>query len=86
VLDEEFVEAAAIFDSIGAARSAVLARLCAAKAFAEPGRRAEADLQLQQAPAFFRSLAATRYIREGEALLAASAKRRNLPIRREAPA
>ena len=37
------------------------------------GRRAEADEQLQQALAFYRSVGATRYVRECEALLAASA-------------
>ena len=37
------------------------------------GRRAEADVQLQKALAFYRSVGATRYIREGEALLAATA-------------
>ena len=37
------------------------------------GRRAEADIQLQKALASYRSVGATRYIREGEALLAATA-------------
>lgn len=37
------------------------------------GRRAEADVQLRKALAFYRSVGATRYIREGEALLAATA-------------
>jgi hypothetical protein len=37
------------------------------------GRRAEADEQLRRALAFYRSVGATRYVREGEALLAASA-------------
>jgi hypothetical protein len=37
------------------------------------GRRAEADAQLEQALAFYRSVGATRYIREAEALLAVSA-------------
>ena len=36
-------------------------------------RRAEADEQLRPALAFYRGLGATRYVREGEALLAASA-------------
>ncbi|MGB2953726.1 MAG: AAA family ATPase [Gaiellaceae bacterium] len=72
-LDRNFVEAASIFDSMGAARSAALAHLRAAKMLAETGRRAEVDAELQQALAFFRSVGATRYIRKGEALLAASA-------------
>jgi hypothetical protein len=37
------------------------------------GRRAEADTQLQQALGFYSSVGATRYIREAEALFAASA-------------
>jgi hypothetical protein len=37
------------------------------------GRRREADEQLRSALAFYRSVGATRYIRQGEALLAASA-------------
>jgi class 3 adenylate cyclase/tetratricopeptide (TPR) repeat protein len=73
VLGQEFGPAAAIFDSMGAARSAAYARFRAAETLVEGGRRAEADEQLQQALAFFRSVDATRYVREGEALLAASA-------------
>jgi class 3 adenylate cyclase len=37
------------------------------------GRRADADVQLQQALAFYRRAEATFFIRRGEALLAASA-------------
>jgi class 3 adenylate cyclase/tetratricopeptide (TPR) repeat protein len=48
-------------------------RLLAAERLAAGGRRAEADAQLHDALAFYRSVGATRYIREGEALLAASA-------------
>ena len=48
-------------------------RLCAAEAYVAQGRRAEADEQLRPALAFYRSVGATRYVREGEALLAASA-------------
>jgi hypothetical protein len=39
----------------------------------EQGRRAEADEHLHRALAFYRSVGATRYVREGESLLAASA-------------
>lgn len=46
--------------------------LWAARLSAERRRR-EADIQLQKALAFYRSVGATRYIREGEALLAATA-------------
>ena len=48
-------------------------RLRAAESLVAQGRRAEADVQLQKARAFYRSVGATRFIREGEALLAATA-------------
>jgi ATP/maltotriose-dependent transcriptional regulator MalT len=73
LLDAEFERAAEIFDSIGAARGAALARLRAAEALAEAGRRPEADEKLRQALAFWRGVGATRYVRKGEALLVASA-------------
>jgi class 3 adenylate cyclase/tetratricopeptide (TPR) repeat protein len=68
-----FVAAAESLDSMGAARAAALARLRAARELARTGCRAEADDQLRQALSFFRSVGATRFIRESEALLAASA-------------
>ncbi len=71
--DQEFVAAAESLDSMGAARSAALARLRAAQELARAGRRAEADEQLRHALSFFRSVDAARFIREAEALLAASA-------------
>ena len=71
--DQEFVRAADSLDSMGAARSAALARLRAAQELIAEGRQAEADDQLQQALSFFRSVGATRFIRDGEGLLAASA-------------
>ena len=49
------------------------ARLRVARQLVEEGRRAEADVQLQRSLAFWREVGATRYVREGEALLAASA-------------
>jgi hypothetical protein len=48
-------------------------RLRAAEEFVAEGRRAEADEQLAAALAFYRDVRATRHVREGEALLAASA-------------
>jgi hypothetical protein len=71
--DQEFVAAAESLDSMGAARSAALARLRAAQELAGAGRRAEADEQLRHALRFFRSVGAARFIRDAEALLAASA-------------
>ena len=68
--DQEFVAAADVLDSMGAARSAALVRLRAAQELARTGRRAEADDQSRRALGFFRSVDATRFIREAEALLA----------------
>jgi class 3 adenylate cyclase/tetratricopeptide (TPR) repeat protein len=65
--------AADVFNEIGARVDEALYRLRAAQQLASEGRRAEADAQLQPALAFFRAADAKRYVREGEALLAASA-------------
>ncbi|HSC49284.1 MAG TPA: adenylate/guanylate cyclase domain-containing protein [Gaiellaceae bacterium] len=73
VLCGELEEAALQFEAMGALRSAALARLRLAERLADAGRRAEADLQLQQALGFFRSVGAKRYVERGERLLAASA-------------
>lgn len=48
-------------------------RLRSAEALVAEGRRAEADVQLAEALAFFRSVGATRIVRRAEALLAATA-------------
>jgi hypothetical protein len=58
---------------MGAATEEAYARLTASRVFVEQGRRAEADAQLQRALAFYRTVGASRYVREGEVLLAASA-------------
>ncbi|HEX4746395.1 MAG TPA: AAA family ATPase [Gaiellaceae bacterium] len=73
VLDGDFVAAAEIQADEGWLVGEAELRLRAAKVLAAQGRRAEADVQLEQALAFYRSVGATRYIREGEALLAATA-------------
>jgi tetratricopeptide (TPR) repeat protein len=65
--------AAEIYDEMGALSAAALYHLRAAEQLVAEGRRAEADEQLRPALAFYRGLGATRYVREGEALLAASA-------------
>jgi hypothetical protein len=62
-----------VYGRIGALPDEAYARLRAARALVEHGRRAEADLQLERSLAFFRRAGATAYVREGEALLAASA-------------
>ena len=65
--------AAEIFEGIGARAHEAFYRLRTAEQLVSEGRRAEADQQLGSALAFYRSVRATHYIREGEALLAASA-------------
>jgi hypothetical protein len=65
--------AADICAGMGAATEEARDRLWLAEALIEQNRRAEADVELQRALAFYRSVGATRYIREAEGLLAASA-------------
>ena len=69
----EFERAAEVFAEMGVPRDEADARLRAAEKLVGEGRRTEADEQLQRALAFYRSVGATRYIRQGEELLAASA-------------
>jgi tetratricopeptide (TPR) repeat protein len=68
-----FVEAADLYAGISTVPDEAFARLRAAEALVAAGRRPEADAQLQQALAFYRSVGATAYIREAESLFAASA-------------
>jgi tetratricopeptide (TPR) repeat protein len=69
----DFAAAAEILDQAGGKPDAAEARLRAAEQLAALGRRDEADEQLERALAFWRSVGATRYIREAESLLTASA-------------
>jgi hypothetical protein len=64
--------AADIFEEMGAPAHEAFLRLRAAEQLVAEGRRAEADEQLRRALAFYRSVGATRYVREGESLLAAA--------------
>jgi class 3 adenylate cyclase/tetratricopeptide (TPR) repeat protein len=68
-----FTESAQILEEMGALAVGAFARLRAAEAFVEEGRRAEADAELQKALAFYRGVGATAYIREAEGLFAATA-------------
>jgi class 3 adenylate cyclase/tetratricopeptide (TPR) repeat protein len=70
VLRGELVAASDVFLEIGDRMEEAYARLRAAEQLVGEGRRAEADEQLRRALAFWRSVAATRYVRRGEALLA----------------
>jgi tetratricopeptide (TPR) repeat protein len=67
------VRAAEICAESGAVAEEAYARLTAARLSAEQGRHLQADEQLRRALAFYRTVGATRYVREGEALMAASA-------------
>jgi hypothetical protein len=69
----DYVGAAELQEQIGYRPGEAYARLRAAKELVAEGRRAEADVELQRSLAFWRSVGAARYVREGEALLAASA-------------
>jgi class 3 adenylate cyclase/tetratricopeptide (TPR) repeat protein len=69
----DFLGAAEQYAAIGALPYEAYARLRAAEVFVRAGRRSEADPELQGALAFWRSVRASAYVREGEALLAESA-------------
>jgi class 3 adenylate cyclase len=73
VLDGNFEALAERNERMGRRTVAARAHLRAAQRLVGEGRRAEADVQLQKALAFYRSVGATRYLREAEALLSASA-------------
>src|SRR2546423_4099988 len=73
VASRDFRAAADIHDEMGIVAHEAFFRLRAAEQLVAEGRRAEADEQLRPALAFYRSVGAARYVREGEALLAASA-------------
>jgi hypothetical protein len=73
VASADFPLAADILGEMGAPAPEALFRLRSAEQLVGAARRAEADDQLHRALSFYRSVGATRYIREGEALLAATA-------------
>ena len=66
-------QAADICAAMGAVTEEARVRLWLAETLVSQNRRAEAEVHLQRALVFYRSVAATRYIAEGETLLAASA-------------
>jgi tetratricopeptide (TPR) repeat protein len=73
ILDGAYSRAAELLNEIGEVPETAYARLRAAEVLFEHGRETEAEEQLQQALVFYRSVRATRYIREGEALPAETA-------------
>jgi hypothetical protein len=68
-----FEEAADRYAAIGSLPDEAFARLRAAEQLLSDGRRTEASMQLQQVLAFYREVRANGYVREAEALVAASA-------------
>jgi uncharacterized protein HemY len=69
---DDFAAAAEILHRAGSRPEEAEARPRAAEQLVAAGRPAEADQQLKQALAFYRSVNATRSVRECETLLAAS--------------
>jgi hypothetical protein len=65
--------AADLCEGMGAVMEEAFDRLAAAERLVAEGSRGDADVQLERALAFFRSVGASRYVRRGETLLAASA-------------
>ena len=73
VLARDYAAAADLFDEIGTPNFEADARLRAAEKLIAEGRPLEADEQLGKALDFYRSVGATRYISEAEALLVRTA-------------
>jgi class 3 adenylate cyclase/tetratricopeptide (TPR) repeat protein len=73
LLAHEYVDAADDLERFRDRPAEAGARMFAAERFVADGRRADADLQLRKALEFYRSVCAARYVRQAEALLAASA-------------
>ena len=69
----DYTEAAARFAAIGSKPEEAFAHLRAAESLLERGERTAANAALGRALAFYRAVGATRFVRRGEALLAASA-------------
>jgi class 3 adenylate cyclase len=72
LLSGRTVEAADAYLHIAGACDEAAVRLLAAEQFVAEGRRAEADVQLQRALAFYRAVGASRIVRRAETLLAAA--------------
>jgi thioredoxin-like negative regulator of GroEL len=69
----DYPGAADLYAEIGALPNEAYTRLRAAAQLLDGGRRGQADEQLRRSLAFWRSVGASRYVGEGESLLAASA-------------
>ena len=73
VLEGRFVEAAEIYGGMPFRQAEAEARMRAVDSLRAAGRRTEADEQLVRALGFWRSVGATRYLREAEKLVAVTA-------------
>jgi len=69
----QFEEAAKLYAGMGSLPDEAFARLRAAEHLFNAGRHTDANAQLQPALAFYRQVHAAGYIREADALVAASA-------------
>jgi tetratricopeptide (TPR) repeat protein len=78
IVEGRFVEGANVLTEMGRFAAAARVRLRAAETLAAQGHRTEASEQLDKALAFYRSVGATRYIREAEELLHLTAQRLNV--------
>ncbi len=72
LLSGRTVEAADAYLQVAGASDEAAVRMLAAEQFVAEGRRAEADVQLQRALAFYRAVGASRIVRRAETLLAAA--------------
>ncbi len=72
LLSGRTVEAADAYLHVSGACDEAAVRMLAAEQFVAEGRRAEADVQLQRALAFYRAVGASRIVRRAETLLAAA--------------
>jgi hypothetical protein len=72
-LRRDYRRAIEIYDAIGGRVDEAYARLRLAEQLLAEGRTAEANAELAAALAFYRSVGATRFIREAEQLLPATA-------------
>jgi hypothetical protein len=70
---DDFAAAAEHLGGIGLRPSEAYARLRAAEQLIAAGRRSDGEAQLARARAFYREVGATAYLREADALLAATA-------------
>jgi DNA-binding SARP family transcriptional activator len=72
IIEGKLAEAADLLTNMGRLAAAARVRLSAAETLIEGGHHAEASEQLDKALAFYRSVRATRYIRQAEALTEAN--------------